>query len=279
MSVQEFSIGWWNTSCNHYGSSCNNIDVDKIFDQIEMLLPKCELLFLGEFTQTTMLSKLLAASYVSRNDKTLGVLDLYDKANRTEHKNCLIYNRSIFRPDADLSFSSKFKPLSLNDEKEYRVGQRLLLPVQNFPAEMVVFVSHWGASYDKKNISKTDAAYELKRAVKEECSQSRLVICIGDYNAEPYEQDMLFLGGTRSYEYATKKDALFNPAWEMLRDKDGSLNIASEEYLSHLIMVDQALVNRKVLEFFEVEFEVMRCFKVRGIGKHYPIRLNLRRKS
>lgn len=241
-----------------------------------MLLSNYDCIFLGECYQPGDVQALATRAQQQMN-KALRFVNMYDRSGESEHKNCLIYDKNVVS-SRNLKSESFYKTGS-NIVKKCRIGQLIHIKPKCSRQELDIYISHWNALHDSKHKIKKVAARDLREKISRK-SANRYVVCMGDYNVEPYEAPVFEeLETTRSMEFAVKKNCLFNLAWSGLGDNKGSIRITPRIYNSPMAMFDQAFVNKEILEDFEVTFEVLSVFRKFNLGKHNPIVLKLKRKK
>ena len=281
MRNPDLTIGWWNTSCNPYGGSNSKIiPAENIAVDIKKLVRRCNLVFLGEFMQKSGLDRVIATMCTSNGSYDYKVHDMYDKAGATVFKNILIYDSQKIAEEFVMPRAKCIlKPISPQNSRPCRAGQRIELQTNFAEKRFDIYVSHWNALYDEKYARRRRSAQALAQTISAE-SKGNYVVCIGDYNLEPYEdvltQDM---GTSRSSNFSLRNNCLFNVAWSELGDNKGTLGIEGRKFASPLVAFDQAFVNKEVLDDFDVGFSVLRLHKQMSRGEHNPIILKLKRRS
>lgn len=274
-SETEFSIVWWNTGCNPYGGDKVK-PITEYTNVLGMLLSNYDCIFLGECYQPGGVQA-LARRVRHQTNKVLCFVNMYDRSGDIEHKNCVIYDKNVV-------ISCNRKPESFyktgsNIVENCRTGQLMHIKPKCSRQKLDIYISHWNALYDSNQKRRRVAAQDLREKINRK-SASRYVVCMGDYNVEPYEAPVLDeLESTRSMEFAVKRNCLFNLAWSGLSNNKGSIRINPRIYNSPMAMFDQAFVNKEIIRDFEVTFEVLRVFEKLNCGKHNPIVLKLKRKT
>lgn len=270
------TIGWWNTSCNPYGG-CSIIPFSKIAPSVTSLLRRCDFLTLGEFDQFDSLSN--AIDLINHKDGTEFVVkSLKDSIGSVQYKNCLVYRKNIFggcKVVAKSYFQPKFRGLV----KNYRIGQRIRVSFAKNQFDFDLYLIHWRPTHDQHKIHRREAAETLLSLV-EKSLYDRRIVCIGDFNIEPYEDIMNTLLATRSSSLAHESNLFFNPTWSLLGDGMGTLSVSlrAKELLTPELVTDQALVNAMILDGFDVQCRVVRKIDGRQEGHHHPIILKLKEK-
>ena len=266
-------VTWWNTSCDPYCRE-RKYSVCDIGDDLERVIEASDVVTLGEFDQYQALRNWVNAHYDTRACQ-LKVVDSRVKMGNTRLKTCALIDSSKVEI-ASLKVKS-FTKAGGPDKFGYRVGQRLRMKLTGVESYLDLYVVHWRPSHDSNKFERGEAAITLRDVIFGQ-SRNNYVICLGDFNVEPYEAPMSQLKASRDKSYARRHSVLFNPSWQFLGEAGGTLSIGSErEYLSSYLTVDQILVNGKLLDAFEIETRIMKDVDNGEPGHHHPVVIEIRR--
>lgn len=177
-------------------------------------------------------------------------LDLSDNIGR------VILDFSLMYESTKLEFVSKKNLVQrLPTKRNIRVGVKVVFKVNQSGKYLTIFLSHWPSKLSSLDCHRSAAARSMRASIDniyEKYGDDTQLICMGDYNTEPYTEPMTEqLYATRDYHIINnKRELLFNPSWFLLSDKNtnniGTYHHSSAE-LSRWYVLDQMLFSSSFL--------------------------------
>lgn len=172
---------------------------------------------------------------------------------------------------------SLVKSLSGGIEGNYRIAQHLIIKHKSYTQKIALYIVHWTQyGRNEDGFNKAEAAFNLSCDIKGMEKSIPFVVCIGDFNVEPYSEAFSHMGVSREREYTVKRGGLYNPFWKYLADS-GTIN-----YENHCTLkcstptFDQILLNQNILlSDAIIKADVLSDFNNPLKGEHWPIRLVL----
>lgn len=247
----EIRIGWWNTGLNPPRSrKMHAKSPSSVYAGLGRLLDKVDLLFLGE----TIVSKDIVdvinnynLSHMPPFSKRLFQID----ARRTTDENnkfrtmCL-YDMSRISLNNDCKVEDWLSLSEDENAKYYRVGQRYDFVLPSPLGKTSFYVAHWSQySEEDGEAMKLLAAHNLRSKMVGYADDP--IVCLGDFNCEPYSKPIAALGATRSVDYLMRRGGFFNGFW----DFHGYGSIASENtrfMKTAYPLFDQMLINKIIFQ-------------------------------
>lgn len=145
-------------------------------------------------------------------------LDLSGKVGRVIIDISILYEASKLKYISH-KYITKIQP----DDKTLRVGVRVVFEDIATKRLITFFLSHWPSRVSAEEKTREDVAEHLRCCITkifEDQGPESQIICMGDYNTQPYSiaiNEKLF--ATRDYHQIKKKrNLLFNPCWHLLSD-------------------------------------------------------------
>lgn len=278
-----FRLAWWNTSLNPprtKGVSAK--DPVSVYAGLDRLLEVADVVFLGE----TLISKEIVDAVNRFNRKHSSFVDRRefvidyrrgDAENSKFHTLCL-YDPSSFKTDKDCKVGDWLKMSDDELSKYYRIGQRYDFFSEFLGKTISFYVVHWSQySEEDGEAMKMLAAHRLRSCM--EGYDSLPIICLGDFNCEPYAKALATLGAARSEEYVLSRGGLFNPFWDFLGCHTGSIASENTRFMKTKSPVfDQILVNKAMLmrQGFEFRFRIMDGSIYEPTrGEHHPVMMSI----
>ena len=272
----------WNTSLNPPLGKGHAL-ICFVLKEINELLRDCDVLYLCEFECSDKVIKVISRlqtrkCFDENNIYGKVLIPLNRRKGNASHKSALFFNPEVFEKVKDPEYF--FEPVSGMNENNYRIGQLVTLALVGSKTRVNFFCSHWpGHNEVDGEDRKTDAAstvYSLMRGrIANEC-----VVCMGDYNSEPYEKAFAHMGASRSKAYVMKFGKMYNPFWKCLSENCGTLMyLETNRYKAYSLLYDQILVNKRILEEYnEVIATVLNVDKKLVKGEHNPVAIELIRR-
>lgn len=148
-----------------------------------------------------------------------------DYKNLSEKVGRVILDFSIMYEMTKLEFiSHRHLVYTEVTNQQIRVGTRVVFKERERGKHLTLFLSHWPSKLRQNDSVRSKAAQRLRGFIDpilEKYGHDSQMICMGDYNTEPYTEPMVNqLYATRDYHIIKKKRSLlFNPTWFLLSDK------------------------------------------------------------
>lgn len=183
-------------------------------------------------------------------DLNMDYLDLSDNTGR------VVLDFSLMYETTKLEYISKTNLIQkLPTNKSIRVGVKVIFKVSINGEYLTIFLSHWPSKLSSLDSHRSAAARSMRANIDkiyEKYGENSQLICMGDYNTEPYSEPMTDqLYATRDFHIIRKKrELLFNPSWFLLSDKKtnniGTYHHSSAE-LNRWYVLDQMLFSSSFL--------------------------------
>ncbi|MDI2684006.1 endonuclease/exonuclease/phosphatase family protein [Klebsiella pneumoniae] len=147
----------------------------------------------------------------------------------------VIIDMSIMYEGSKLEFISKKYIAKIQpDERTVRAGVRVVFKDLEKDKIVTFFLSHWPSIVSADEDVREGAALAIRNNIDniiEKHGIESQIICMGDYNTDPYSKAMnKNLFSTRDYHIIkNKRRLLFNPSWNLLSDKKMN-NIGTYHY-------------------------------------------------
>lgn len=272
----------WNVSL-HPPKGAGHINVDLALSDVNVLLGDCDLLYLCEFDcsneemQRKLRERLLTDNTDERNFFCKGFVPLFHSHSHVKHRSAIFYNANMFEPLGEPQHF--YEPASKMMEGDYRVGQLVSFSFCGNSRRIHFFCSHWpGHNETDGDQAKIDAAIALSTQIGTKSSDD-FVVCMGDFNAEPYEIMFANLGATRSAKYARERGFLYNPFWNFLHNDYGTLEYSStRRYKAYRLLYDQIMINGQLLGEYDARATILALNRQITQGEHNPVSIELRRR-
>ncbi len=188
---------------------------------------------------------------------------------------------SIMYKMSKLEFiSSKFLTKLQPDNRTIRVGVSVVFKEIENQKIITFFLSHWPSVLSADDKIRRIAAQELRNSIDklfENQGKEAQIICMGDYNTEPYSDSMInTLYATRDYHIIKKKrELLFNPFWYLLSDKKTN-NLGTYYYnsasMSRWYVFDQMIFSSSFLygkeDCFKLDLEQIDFYRILNDDNH-----------
>ena len=271
----------WNTSLNPPRGNGHALRCF-VVKEINQLLKDCDVLYLCEFDCNDQVVKVISMLQTGEcfdwnhiYGKTL--IPLNGKKGNASHKSALFYNPDVFEIVKEPEFF--YDPVSGMNENNYRICQLVTLAFVGSRKKVHFFCSHWpGHNEVDGEDKKVDAATTIY-SIMSRRMVGEYVVCMGDYNSEPYEKAFAYLGASRSKEYVMQHGSMYNPFWKCLADGRGTLKyLETNRYKAYDLLYDQILVNKRILQAYEVSAMVLNIDRQLVKGEHKPVAVELIRR-
>ena len=186
----------------------------------------------------------------------------------------LLYNPALYQP-----FVYKLAPYLLeNGSDEYKTRGFLIVGGKMSGEDVYMIVNHWPSRYAKSPARERAGVQvrELKDSIMNEHPDAKVII-MGDMNDDPDDKSMkTCLGAMRYREDLKKPSDLYNPWWNILREKGvGTLKYKGDWNLFDQVVFTANLVgkDRSTLKYYKPEiFSRNYMFQVDGKYKGSPKR-------
>lgn len=281
---EQLVLSSWNTSLSPPKGS-GHAELDFVLETTNRLLKDSDVVYLCEFDaaakETSSRLDELTTCYISDENHFYGkaVKSLCHNQGGVHHKSALIYNAQLFEK-GDEEDQYFYTPNTGLVPGNYRIGQCVDLRFRASGADIYFFGSHWpGHNETDGRDKKSDAARALYAEIMMK-SRSNMVVCMGDYNAEPYELPLVELGATRSLKFAVEHNCLYNPFWHYLAKDDGTLCYPEQGvYKAYGLLYDQILLNKQCLQYYSADAEIVDFKRDLEKGEHKPVMVRLKERS
>ncbi len=155
----------------------------------------------------------------------------------------MLYRADVFAPES-------YSAIQIKDEAGRLIETREILHVQGYlpDGERVhFFINHWPSRYEGLMETKSKrelAATRLKEAVREvqEKEQDALIICMGDFNDQPWDDSLANILGAVNPRDSQSND-LVNLSWEWKNKPVGTL-----KHQQKWDIFDQFIVSKNIME-------------------------------
>lgn len=299
-------IVWWNTGLAALTQKLHQAEsnsekvkgkkkikgrIDERNNLIWELAEKNDILVLGEYKNEFEIKRKIATRNVWYRAKgitrRLDCVDLnYEAGEKMKFHNFIIFDASAVRcfPRSKMSMTCA-NVGSCSRTRRYRAYQVVKFvhsAASDFSFE--IFVVHW----NMRNFFEGESRHQLrlkaaerllKRTEKKNGFPYKIVV--GDFNNEPFEDGLYWLGGSRSQSYVAEFGGLYNPFWRYLGlDKYTLHSPKNREFMSQGAIFDHMLVNQAFLtagsewkicpSILENQYELQ-------VNDHNPVRLLLKR--
>lgn len=221
---------------------------------IDTLIGEADVLVLGEFDWLVDPKSIVEGyNLMHANDGVeYGIADLR-KSTSDPEKNMdtiIIYNKNLLDLDRCGDCLDAQVPWK---SANYRVYQMITVRCRNGAHfEFKMAVAHWrmrdGFGGREENRLKCRAADILAKrlSAEEECPYK---IILGDFNVEPYEEPMQWIGASRSVEYVRKYKCLYNPFWRFLDGEHYTIRKRfSDDFKDEGAVFDSIMVNARFVD-------------------------------
>ena len=278
---QPMSLGlaWWNTGLTPIGGN-PKVEYSQVLPVIVFLCEKADVVLLCEHLENKSLSYINAYFSQSGRGKHFEWREINGREGRSGFKMTLLYNSAV------MSFCelplSQCQFLHTDDDfntDHYRVGELLRFKSRFLSDVLDVYAVHWSqyAERDAETM-KLSAASTLSSKIHQ--STTKYVVCMGDFNTEPYDNAMATLGASRSLCYVAKgKSRFYNPFWKFMPYTGTIIYPSNRAMKCDSPMFDQVLIGSGFLngEFsHEVQIYGDDVY-VPPVGEHRPIVVTLKR--
>lgn len=245
------------------------------------LLRDNDVVYLCEFNAVEanvakMLDRLTAGFGNDNNFYGKEVLRLCKAKGHARHSSAFIYNPTVFEPCED-TVDYFYTPAGGLVKGNYRVGQRVSLRFIGSGQRVNFYCSHWPGHNETDGVYKKEMAAAALYSEIKKARKGDFVLCLGDYNAEPYEISFATLDASRSDKFTIQDGLFYNPFWKYLGEGLGTL-IYPETccYKAYELLYDQILVNKDILNLYSVEANIVNIGRDLQKGEHRPVRITLK---
>jgi Endonuclease/Exonuclease/phosphatase family len=235
--TEKLSIAWWNTSlspsaklraCDKQRITPGATDEERqIAIQVILhllLVEQVDFLVLGEIANEDISA--------FQQDPNLDDYTIESGISKTGHiafDTCFIYH-----PDK-IAIDNRCDIDTGKSGKKLKIAQKLILQVAITQQPFYLFVSHWASRLwcQENDADRHLLGMRLRDDVDNILSNnSELIILLGDYNDEPFDDSLARqLGATRDKALVKRKpNLLYNPFWQHLTYPDADLNYAGTYY-------------------------------------------------
>ena len=281
LQIQPRSLGlaWWNTGLSPI---CGNSKVE-----LSLIMPV--LVFLCEKADVVLLCEHLENKSVSAINDCFSRSGLRKRFEGREIKECeghagfkmtLLYNSSAMTlrelPVAQCRFLHTEDDLNPG---HYRVGVLLRFESKYLSDVLDVYAVHW-SQHDERDAKSMKLAAAATLASKIRQSKTKYVMCVGDFNTEPYEDAMAALGASRSISYVAKgMSRFYNPFWKFMPYAGTMISSSNRAMKCDSPLFDQVLIGAGFLNGeFSHEVQIFGDdVYVPPDGEHRPIVVTFKR--
>ena len=218
LQIQPRSLGlaWWNTGLSPIGGK-PKVEFARLLPVIVFLCEKADVVLLCEHLENKSVSAINAYLSQSGIGKRFEGREINECEGRTGFKMTLLYNSTVMRfcelPLAQCRFLHTEDDLNPG---HYRVGVLLRFESNLLSDVLDVYAVHW-SQHDERDAKSMKLTAATTLASKIHQSKTKYIMCMGDFNTEPYEEAMSALGASRSIHYvANGKSRFYNPFWKFM---------------------------------------------------------------
>lgn len=210
----ELNLFYWNSSLNPPKSRKvpSTSDVNFVANQIDILgsINSADIIFLSEINDT---------SFKDIIEKVTNTTFSFELLNFKTKTNSVFDIAIIYNPfKIDLLYTGPVTREMSGTEIKVAIKVEILDKVKN--KKIIFYTSHWPSfRTPDSEIIKTHAAIALKDDAKPHIDLGENIICMGDYNTEPYSEIFtinLMSTNDRLNVIKKPKDWLYNPFWKLL---------------------------------------------------------------
>lgn len=276
-------IVWWNTGLSPIGDKSKKspkVELSRIVPIIAFLCEKADIVVLCEHIGDNSVSAINAYFSNKGIEKHFEGREINESEGRAGFKMTLLYNSTVLTlcelPVAQCRFLHTEDDLNPG---HYRVGVLLRFKSSFLSEVLDIYAVHWSQHDERDTKSmKMSAASTLASKIRQ--STTKYVVCMGDFNTEPYEDAMAALGASRSLSYAAKgKSRFYNPFWKFMPYVGTIMSSSDRAIKCDSPLFDQVLIGSGFLggEFCH-EVQIMGDdVYVPPDGEHRPIVVTLKR--
>lgn len=248
------SIIWWNTSLSPPTSSKRNLASQEKKENIARVLQKFmdlryDFICLGEVT----LEDIIYISSHLNLTKTE-----YNYAIGAQKQGRLYFDTAIlFKKDHQLvkhkTDDCQFATMGLGS-RNLKIFERYEFIHSRFGNLLTLYLSHWPSQLQDNSLNTCTISSRLRFEVEKDLLAGKEVIMMGDYNVEPFSNEMVHnLQSSRDKDIVLKKPNVFyNPCWKFLplnadTKIKGTYNYTNGNFHTWYV-IDQILISNAFLK-------------------------------
>lgn len=268
--VNSYKIVWWNTSlCPPVNKQIQlPSNSEGIKREICNLIDENDMVILGEYQPVPEIQQSILENSV------VDWLDLNDCIDKIFFRNGIFYKTNKIALDDYVNITA----VKTNPRQNYRISQKLYANFISCNTLFCFYVIHWRSPAANHESIKCQVAMRLWEDIEDELNTAsdRNIICIGDFNIEPFSDVFPVLDSSRHLDYVKQRGGFYNPFWRFLHNS-GTIKYTNNETKCLYPLFDQILINHSIVindrisflaEILPLEIDVIK-------GQHYPIRLTL----
>lgn len=266
--MNSINIAWWNTGIAPPVDGVSPKDPDESLRKgIIKLCLENDIVFLGEYRDIPDIKEAVIQS------NSHGFVDLFRKDNR------VFFNTAIFYKKNNIdSISANPEYISQMSWGQYRIAIKISIRFCFSAVPFDFYIVHWNQYRNNDDrFCKQAAANLLGNSIEQTThNQDSYVICIGDFNLEPYDEIFSHLRVSRDLNYARKYVGFYNPFWNWL-SRHGTIRCVNHKSMKCFTPTfDQAFYNQKLVKSgIEIQSEVLTDFYSPKRSGHWPIQIIL----
>ena len=275
---KSLGLAWWNTGLSPICGK-PKVDFAQVLPGIIFLCEKADVVLLCEHVGYKNAPAINAYFSQEGCKKHFVEREINDHKGRAGFKMTLLYNSDVMTfcelPSARCKFLQADGEFNSGN---YRVGALIRLKSNFLADDLDIYAVHW-SKHDECDAAsmKFSAAQTLASKIRQ--STTKYILCMGDFNTEPYDKAMAVLGASRSLRYVAKgKSSFYNPFWKFMPYTGTIMYSSNRAMKCDSPLFDQVLIGAG---FLNGEF----CHEVQifgddvyvpPTGKHRPIVLTLK---
>ena len=209
-------LAWWNTGLSPICGK-PKVEYSQVLPVMVFLCEKADVVLLCEHLENKSLFDINTYFSQRGSRKYFERREINGYEGRSGFKMTLLYNSAVMSFCELPMAQCQFLHTDDNFNKDhYRVGVLLRFKSEFLSDVLDVYAVHWSqyAEQDAESM-KHSAAFTLASKICQ--STTKYIVCMGDFNTEPYASAMAALGASRSLRYvANGKSLFYNPFWKFM---------------------------------------------------------------
>jgi hypothetical protein len=206
----KISLLWWNTSLSSVAPQATEPSSQKrdfVSEVIKNLIKTHEVIVLCEISEKDI------EHFKSKLDLNVcgyTIVSGTQPTHKSRFDTCLIYKNNLL-----VSFENPDIITSLKAGRTFKIAQKYSLVVNQKTIQL--YACHWPSRLRDNDSDREFIANDLRRSIESSVSTD-LVIIAGDFNCDPFSEEILVgLLASPERELVKKKKAhLYNPCWKFL---------------------------------------------------------------
>lgn len=212
------SIIWWNTSLSPPMSSKRNLASQDKKEGIATILQKFmdmkyDFICLGEVSMEDIIH---ISSFLNLKKTEYNYAIGAQKQGRLYFDTAILYkkNHQLIKHDRD---DCQFATMGLGS-RNLKIFERYEFIHSEFGNLLSLYLSHWPSQLQDNSLNTATISSRLRFEVEKDLESHKEVIMMGDYNVEPFSDEMVHhLQSSRDRDIVLKKPNIFyNPCWKFL---------------------------------------------------------------